>query len=557
MNKNLSLPGKTTAAALAAILVFTGCSNDSAETNTKLDSTASEDTKQKENEKGNASTSLLTIKDGNAILAKSEGSNPMVGNSDTGDYIYGGDPSVLVDGDIVYLYTGHDCSTDTEVARAIYNIPEYLCYSSTDLIHWKSEGIVMDMKDIPWTKDTTTAWAAQTAKYKDKYYLYYCSWDKTSAGKQSIGVAVSDSPTGPFQDIGEPLVKGNFTQPESNNWNDIDPTVWVDTDEDGTEHRYLAWGNSDLFFCELNEDMISVKDQNEDGKITCGEAGSGADIIFNENGIDSFTEAPWLYRRKDENGKSYGSYYLFYAYGWRERMGYAMCDEPDIINGEWKNSAILMFPTATSNTNHMAVFDFKGKTYFVYHNGSLPAGNGYRRSACITELTFNEDGTVAPINETAAGLSGTKCNIRLADDTVLAHEMFLNSGSDQDYPIMDIPVSAGNNADDPDSHWVIVKGKSAPDDETYVSIQSENKPGLYLTANDKQTVVLAQDTTASEDTANAQTFHTVVGLEGKETVSFESAAYPGSYLTMQDGKLVLTDGTDTANASFSVTQVQD
>ena len=57
----------------------------------------------------------------------------MVGNninSDSGfDLIYGGDPSVLVDGDTVYLYTGHDASTDKEVADSVYNIPEYLCYS--------------------------------------------------------------------------------------------------------------------------------------------------------------------------------------------------------------------------------------------------------------------------------------------------------------------------------------------------------------------------------------------------------------------------------------------
>ena len=58
-----------------------------------------------------------------------------------GERIYGGDPSVLVDGDTVYLYTGHDASTDEQVANSVYEIPEYLCYSSTpDLVNWKSEG---------------------------------------------------------------------------------------------------------------------------------------------------------------------------------------------------------------------------------------------------------------------------------------------------------------------------------------------------------------------------------------------------------------------------------
>ena len=59
------------------------------------------------------------------VLEKEDGGNPLVSSNE--DYVYGGDPSVLVDGDTVYLYTGHDASTDEEVGKSIYNIPEYLC----------------------------------------------------------------------------------------------------------------------------------------------------------------------------------------------------------------------------------------------------------------------------------------------------------------------------------------------------------------------------------------------------------------------------------------------
>ncbi len=79
--------------------------------------------------------------------------------------------------------------------------------------------------------------------------------DATSNGKQSIGVAVSDNPAGPFTDKGEPLVKGTVTEPESSNFNDIDPTVWIETDDAGVEHRYLAWGNNKYYVCELEEDI--------------------------------------------------------------------------------------------------------------------------------------------------------------------------------------------------------------------------------------------------------------------------------------------------------------
>lgn len=102
-------------------------------------------------------TSCGTREPQEIVLEKTPGANPMVGDSDTGDYIYGGDPSVLVDGDTVYLYTGHDASTDEQVEKAIYMIPEYLCYSSTDLINWKPEGTVMMMDTVEWAKDDTAA----------------------------------------------------------------------------------------------------------------------------------------------------------------------------------------------------------------------------------------------------------------------------------------------------------------------------------------------------------------------------------------------------------------
>ena len=223
-------------------------------------------------EKGLDNQSENTEQGNSVELPKNTAGNPMV--SDNQNIFYGGDPSVLVDGDTVYLYTGHDASTDEEVSKSIYNIPEYVCYSSTDMVNWKDEGVVMSMDDVDWASGNTSAWASQVAKHfdetsgKDKYYLYYCSWDKT--GKQSIGVAVSDSPTGRFVDLGEPLVKSTVTKPSTSSFNDIDPTVFIDTDEDGTEHRYLAWGNGIFYVCELNEDMVSVTDVNGDGKITSG-----------------------------------------------------------------------------------------------------------------------------------------------------------------------------------------------------------------------------------------------------------------------------------------------
>ena len=181
---------------------------------------------------------------------------------------------------------------------------------------------------------------------RDRYYFYYCSWDSTARGLQSIGVGVSDSPTGPFTDIGKSLVKGTETEPGTSTFNDIDPTVWIETDEQGVEHRYLLWGNGKTYVCELNEDMISVKDQNGDGKITCGTSKKKADII-DVTGARGFTEAPWIYRRQDENGNYVGSYYLFYAYEWREQLAYSTTG--DLMSGEWTFGSVLTPPTSSSD----------------------------------------------------------------------------------------------------------------------------------------------------------------------------------------------------------------
>lgn len=479
-------------------------------------------------------------------ISKSSYANPVAGFDGDGALVYGGDPSVLVVGDTLYLYVGHDVA-----ANEAYNIPEYLCYSTKDLKEWTYEGVVLNMKDVTWgTADA--AWAGQCARHyseadgKDMYYFYFCSWDKTDAGKQSIGVAVSDSPTGPFVDIGAPVVKGSFTTDETSNWNDIDPTVWIETDGDGVEHRYLCWGNGKVYICELNEDMISVKDYDGDGQVTF------PNDVKSKSVPSAYTEAPWLYRRQDEQGNYYGAYYLFYAHNWREDMAYAMLDGTDMMKDDFYMESRIMAPSATSNTNHMAVFDFLGKTWFIYHNGSLPHGSGFRRVACIEELHFDDDGYIEEMAESASGPFGTASTIANLKGEALQHAHFNNSSADDAYPYKDVALGSGfENAVEMDGQWVILQGKADASDPYGVSIVSQNKAGLYITASDAG-VVLCQDWDGNQ--AAAQTFKTVTGLAG-QGVSFECTAQPGKYLTLSGGALSLTDGSDREACSFNIAEV--
>ena len=265
-------------------------------------------------------TPLVYAKDNveTKTLKKSNSGNPMLGFDENGDILYGGDPSVLVDGDTVYCYVGHDTSSNES-----YWMPDWRCYSSKDMKNWTYESKIMNSSDIK-GGNNHEAWAGQVAKGSDgKYYFYYCT--QFSDGK-GVGVGVSDSPTGPFKDVNQkPLVSNSQTANSVHSWEDIDPTVWVETDENGVEHRYLGWGNTRFFVCELNEDMISIKDQDGNPDNLSVGYGKGNDIVIGKiNNLQghTYTEAPWYYRQKDENGN-----YKFYG---RFNQGVVTINLPDV-----------------------------------------------------------------------------------------------------------------------------------------------------------------------------------------------------------------------------------
>ena len=188
-----------------------------------------------------------------------------------------------------------------------------------------------------------------------------------------------------------------------------------------------------------------------------------------------FTEAPFIYRRQDENGKPYGKYYLFFAVDWREQLAYATCD--DLNEADWEFQDVLLDWNPTGDTRHPSVFDFKGKTYLIDHNGSLPWGFGKRRVTYIEEINFDENGLVLPIQDTATGLTGTTSWITDTAGNNITHENFLTPRGDGGYPFTpgkntakSVNMTATDN--EGDSKWEIVAGKADPDNASYVSIES-------------------------------------------------------------------------------------
>ena len=290
------------------------------------------------------------------------------------------DPAPMVHNGAMYVYTGHD-----EDGADFFWMQEWRVYSTQDMVNWQDHGSPLALETFSWADDR--AWAGQTIERDGKFYWYICAHSKISNG-MAIGVAVSDSPTGPFKDaLGKPLF-------ENGSWDHIDPTVMID--DDG--QAWLMWGNPQCYYLKLNRDMISY--EGELGKLPMTEEAFGGPMMKErEKGKtykDSYVEGPWLTKRN-------GTYQLLYAAGGvPEHISYSTAPSP---TGPWKYAGEIM-PLCDTNsfTNHCGVADYKGHSYFFYHTGKLPNGGGFGRSVAVEEFKYNADGSFPKILPTDAGV---------------------------------------------------------------------------------------------------------------------------------------------------------
>lgn len=274
----------------------------------------------------------------------------------------------------LYLYTSHD---EDVTVNNFFTMNDWRLYSTVDMVNWTDHGSPASYKTFSWGKGD--AWAIQVVSRNGKFYLY-APINNSSGSK--IGVLVGSSPTGPFSD---PLGKALISTGSGN----IDPTVF--TDADG--QAYLYWGNPDLYNVKLNSDMISFP--GSPTKVSLTTAGFG--VRTKTDRATAYEEGPWFYKRGD-------LYYIVYpADSTPEKISFTTSSGPQ---GPWKYGGDIMDKetgAGSSFTNHPGVVDYKGHSYFFYHNAALPGGGGYKRSVCVEEFTYKADGGIPKISMTTAG----------------------------------------------------------------------------------------------------------------------------------------------------------
>ena len=315
---------------------------------------------------------LATVMLSTAVATKAQ--NPFVQTWCTSD------PAPMVHDGTMYVYTGHD-----EDGADFFWMQEWRVYSTTDMVNWTDHGSPLALESFSWADDR--AWASQCVARNGKFYWYICAHSKLSGG-MAIGVAVGDTPTGPFKDaIGKPLF-------ENGSWDHIDPTVLIDNDG----QAWLMWGNPQCYYLKLNRDMISYS--GELGKLDMTEEAFGGPMMRQRQQgkkyKDSYVEGPWLTKRN-------GTYQLLYAAGGvPEHISYSTAPSP---TGPWKYAGEIMPLSETNSfTNHCGVADYKGHSYFFYHTGKLPQGGGFGRSVAVEEFKYNADGSFPTILPTDEGV---------------------------------------------------------------------------------------------------------------------------------------------------------
>lgn len=286
------------------------------------------------------------------------------------------DPAAMVYNGRVYLYTGHDEAT---LESRFFVMRDWRLYSTDDMVTWTDHGSPIGVHTFPWARGD--AWASQVIERDGKFYFYATLRHATINGF-SIGVGVADSPLGPFRDargsaiVTNDMTKGAIQNGREMDWDDIDPTVFID--DDG--QAYLFWGNTHLYYAKLARNMIEL-----DGPI----------VQVPAEQVPRFTEAPWLHKYN-------GTYYLSYAYAYPEQIAYSTADR---ITGPYTFRGVINQTIPNSPTNHQSIIEFKGNWYFFYHTASLPGGGEYRRSVSVERLYHLPDGSIRPITQAKNGLA--------------------------------------------------------------------------------------------------------------------------------------------------------
>ena len=294
---------------------------------------------------------------------------------------YYADPNIVRFGDTYYIYATTDGYSGWG-GKAFY------VWKSTNLVDWERSAqpfLTLDGANgnVPWA--TGNAWAPTIIERGGKYYFYFSGHNPTY-NRKTIGVAVADSPEGPFTAQPTAMILNNEAVTSGQA---IDPAAFRDP---ATGKCYLFWGNGSPVYAELSDDMLSIKQ----------------DTIKRVTGLTDFREGSFVNER---NGTYYLSYSIDDTGSPDYRVGYATATS---VDGPWTYRGVILEKDPTQGilaTGHSSIVQVPGTDdwYIAYHRFGLPTfggagGDGTHRETTIDRLYFNDDGTIKKVVPTLSSV---------------------------------------------------------------------------------------------------------------------------------------------------------
>ena len=306
------------------------------------------------------------------------------------------DPTARVFNNKVYLYPSHDIVPPQGQRQDWFCMEDYHVFSSENLTDWTDHGVIVTQNKVPWVRpDSYSMWAPDCVCRNGKYYFYFPSAPATGMGF-AVGVAVADSPEGPFVPEPEPIKGINV----------IDPCVLLASDG----NAYIFWGNGRC--AKLKDNMKELADD------TPKETVKFREREFEMMGVNCLKDLP---NRQAEGPFAFeynGNYYLTYPYVREntEVLGYAMSKNP-MGPYEYKGLIMAEHPNGCW-TNHHSIVNYKGQWYLFYHTNFFSPKDDKRRSVCIEKLAFNADGTIQEVKETLRGVGVNQATEKIQIDRI-------------------------------------------------------------------------------------------------------------------------------------------
>lgn len=252
-------------------------------------------------------------------------------------------------------------------------------------------GKILDVADVAWAEKQM--WDNDVVEKNGHYYLIFSAKDYN--GVFHLGVAVSDSPEGPFKACDNPI-RGSYS---------IDPCVFKD--DDGRIYVYFGgiWGGQLQWYKDnkalKNEYLPKEKELPIPSRVALmtddvqqfAEAPKPV-IIVGKNGQPLTADDPHRFFEASWMHKYNGKYYFSYSTGDTHLICYATSDNP---YGPFEYKGVILDPVVGWTTHH-CITEYNGQ-WFLFHHDCVPSnGTTWLRSLKVSPLTYSPDGLINKVN---------------------------------------------------------------------------------------------------------------------------------------------------------------